>query len=62
DPSGLRLGTPATTSRGMKKPQMIQIANWINRIVNDPTNESLITDIRTKVADLCVKFPAPGIE
>ena len=61
DPSGLRIGTAAVTSRNMKEPQMIQIATWIHQIISDPTNESLQNNIRNQVKELCVSFPAPGI-
>ena len=61
DPSGLRIGTAAVTSRNMKEPQMIQIATWIHQIISDPTNESLQNNIRNQVKELCVNFPAPGI-
>ncbi len=61
DPSGLRLGTPAVTSRGMKENEMKQIALWINEVVSDYTNESLLGRIEKEVRDLCSQFKAPGL-
>ncbi len=61
DPSGLRLGTPAVTSRGMKENEMKQIAAWMHEVVNDYTNESLLGRIEKEVRDLCSQFPPPGL-
>lgn len=55
-PSGIRLGTPAITSRGMKEKEMCQIALWINKIISDP--ESCLR-IKEEVKELCLKFPLP---
>ncbi len=61
DPSGLRLGTPAVTSRGMREAEMRAIAEWIDRVVTDHENEAVINEVRGEVAELCEKFPAPGM-
>jgi glycine hydroxymethyltransferase len=61
DPSGMRLGTPATTSRGMKEPEMKQIAAWIDRVVAAPTDTALHAKVAGEVKEMCAKFPAPGI-
>jgi len=61
DPSGIRLGTPATTSRGMKEPEMKQIAAWMEAVVAAPTDAALHARIAGEVKELCAKFPAPGI-
>ena len=61
DPSGLRIGTPAVTSRGMGKAEMIKLAEWIDRVVASPTDEALIAKVAGEVKELCGKFPAPGL-
>lgn len=61
DPSGLRIGTPAVTSRGMKEEEMKQIAKWINEVITNIENEDVIKRIRGEVREFCSKYPAPGI-
>jgi glycine hydroxymethyltransferase len=61
DPSGLRLGTPAVTSRGMGKEEMEQLAAWIDRVVGKPSDEALLASVAAEVRTLCARFPAPGI-
>lgn len=55
--SGIRIGTPAITSRGMKEDQMHLIAGWIEEALDDPDNETKAADIRKKVEKLCKDFP-----
>lgn len=55
--SGIRLGTPAATTRGFKEPEMKQIAQWISRIVKEPENEALLHNIKKEVSQLCDRFP-----
>jgi len=55
--SGLRIGTPAVTSRGMREPEMAQIANWMASVLSAPTDESRIKGVRGEVYDLCQDFP-----
>jgi glycine hydroxymethyltransferase len=55
--SGLRIGTPALTSRGMGVPEMQAIAAWIVEILADPTNEALSKRVASEVHDLCAQFP-----
>jgi glycine hydroxymethyltransferase len=61
DPSGVRIGTPAVTSRGMREPEMQRIAGWINQVVGDVKDEALHVKIRDEVREWCRAFPCPGI-
>ncbi len=61
DPSGIRLGTPSVTSRGMKEPEMKQIAAWMDQVVSAPADAGLHEKIAGEIRELCAKFPAPGI-
>jgi glycine hydroxymethyltransferase len=54
--SGLRVGTPAVTSRGMKEAEMRQIGNWIASVVKDIHNEAVIRDVRASVTAMAGKF------
>lgn len=56
DPSGIRLGTPALTTRGMKEKEMKKIAFWINGVIS---NQSSTKKIKQEVEKLCQKFPIP---
>jgi len=57
DPSGIRIGTPAITTRGMKEGEMLTIARWIDAIVSSPKDEALQQKIRGEVRELCARFP-----
>lgn len=59
NPSGLRLGTPAVTTRGMKEEQMDQIAVWIDTISRNLDNEDVIGKVGQAVIELCRQFPLP---
>jgi glycine hydroxymethyltransferase len=61
DPSGLRIGTPSVTSRGMGTPEMERLAAWIERVVSKPNDEAEIAKIAQEVKTMCAKFPAPGL-
>lgn len=61
DPSGVRLGTPAVSSRGMGGAEMKQLAAWMGDIADHVDDEGRIAKIREEVRQLCVRFPAPGI-
>ena len=53
--SGLRIGTPAVTTRGFKEPEMAMIAKWIKEVVDDFDNSK--ERISAEVQELCAKFP-----
>jgi glycine hydroxymethyltransferase len=62
DPSGVRLGTPAITTRGMKGKEMKHLAEWIVKVAKDPNNDEALSQIKTEVETLCTQFPVPGIK
>ena len=57
--SGLRIGTPAVTSRGMKEEDMEIIADIISAILKNPTDQSNLLDQKEKSLALCSNFPLP---
>lgn len=59
DPSGIRIGTPALTTRGMRESEMKQIAQWISQVIQNPDDSEKIQSIRKEVFELCQAFPAP---
>lgn len=59
--SGLRLGTPALTSRGMKEDEMRRVATWILRVLKDPDGEGVREAVRAEVAEFARAYPVPGI-
>ncbi|MGD0525524.1 MAG: serine hydroxymethyltransferase [Polyangiaceae bacterium] len=61
DPSGVRIGTPSVTTRGMGKDAMARIADWIDRVTQAPGDEAGLGKIAGEVKELCAKYPAPGI-
>ncbi|HSQ55634.1 MAG TPA: serine hydroxymethyltransferase, partial [Gemmata sp.] len=60
DPSGIRIGTPALTTRGMKEAEMRQIAKWIAEVVAHHTYHAILDRVRGSVHELCTQFPAPA--
>ncbi len=62
DPSGIRIGTPALTTRGMKNAEMRTIGGWILQVLKAPDDEALLSRIRGEVKNLCKQFPVPGEE
>jgi glycine hydroxymethyltransferase len=55
--SGLRIGTPAVTSRGMGEGEMRTIADWVAHVLEDPTDEQRVREVRSEVLELCSAFP-----
>jgi glycine hydroxymethyltransferase len=56
--SGIRLGTPALTSRDMREPEMLQIGKWVSEVVHmGREDEAVLQRIRGEVTDLCAQFP-----
>jgi glycine hydroxymethyltransferase len=60
DPSGIRLGSPAVSSRGMGVAEMGQIAAWMDRVITSPTDD-VAEKVFGEVREVTRKFPAPGI-
>ena len=60
DPSGIRLGTPALTTRGMGGDEMKRIAQWILRALKHTGDESVVESTRREVAELAEQFPVPA--
>jgi glycine hydroxymethyltransferase len=58
--SGLRVGTPAVTTRGYKEADCIELANWLCDVLDAPTDEAVIAAVRAKVEAQCKKFPVYG--
>ncbi len=61
DPSGVRLGTAAVTSRGFREPQMARVAGWMHEIVDHLDDQVTLDRIAGEVRALCADHPAPGI-
>ncbi|MBB1565276.1 serine hydroxymethyltransferase [Candidatus Gracilibacteria bacterium] len=57
DPSGIRIGTPAATTRGMKETEMLQIADFITKAIKNHQDENYLTNLKNDVIELCKKFP-----
>lgn len=59
DPSGIRLGTPAVTTRGMKEGEMVKIGEWIKRVLEKRENGEILGEVKKEVLALTQKFPVP---
>ncbi len=62
DPSGIRLGTPALTTRGMKEREMHKIASFMASALEKHEDDEHLNRIKNEVHDLCKNFPVPGIK
>lgn len=60
DPSGIRLGTPALTTRGMQEAEMDQVADWIDRAITARGNEAKLAELHKTVTAFTKHFPLPG--
>jgi glycine hydroxymethyltransferase len=60
DPSGIRIGTPALTTRGLGRQEMQSIGGWILQVLKAPDDETVAKRIRGEVLQLCKQFPVPG--
>lgn len=60
DPSGIRIGTPALTTRGMGEAEMKSIGGWILEALSNPEEDSVLQTVRGQVSELCSQFPVPA--
>ena len=60
-PSGLRLGTPAATTRGFGEREMRQLAAWIAEALRQAEDDAALAELRSDVDALCAGFPVPGL-
>ncbi len=60
DPSGIRIGTPALTTRGMGVDQMRDIGRWMLRVLKAADDEDVMVEIRGNVSGLCSQYPVPA--
>lgn len=58
--SGLRLGTPALTTRGFREPEMVKVAEWIDRVLVGKGDQGVASQVRREIVELCSAFPLPG--
>lgn len=60
-PSGVRLGSPAMTTRGVKEEGFVQIAKWIAEVAEDINNKKKLAEIKKAVEEFCSAYPVPGV-
>ena len=60
--SGIRVGTPAVTTRGLSTGEMKRIASWISEVVSHPDDQQLIARTRHEVVEMCHNFPTPAMQ
>lgn len=61
DPSWIRFGTPAITTRWMKESEMVKIAIWMDRVLKDPQSSTLREQVKGEIREMCMSFPVPGL-
>ena len=57
DPSGIRLGTPAITTRGFGEDEARRVADWVADVIENIDDETIITRVRDEVIEMCQQFP-----
>jgi glycine hydroxymethyltransferase len=60
NPSGIRIGTPAVTTRGMKEKEMKMIGTWISEVITKGSSPKVLKNVRKAVSSLCKQFPVPS--
>jgi glycine hydroxymethyltransferase len=61
DPSGIRIGTAALTTRGMKEGELKKVGQWILTVLKSPEDTDVSARVREEIRQLCQSFPVPGI-
>ena len=60
--SGVRVGTPAVTTRGLKEPEMVKIADFITRVAENINDDAVIAQVKAEVNELTTHFPMPQLK
>jgi glycine hydroxymethyltransferase len=61
DPSGIRIGTAALTTRGMREGEMKRVGAWILQVLKSPEDATVLERVRKEIAEFTMAFPVPGI-
>ena len=62
NPSGVRFGTPAVTTRGLKELEIKLIVSWIDDAINNKDNQNKLAKLKNNIKEMCLRFPIPSIE